>query len=110
MKILLFNLILLINFVFISNSVAANKNNFAKVGDYIIAEISSQANDYDTANQYYLNLLKKDKKNTGLIIKIIKNNLLNEKIQLANKHYLKLEKIGCPKTEIECIHFTQSIG
>jgi len=110
MKILLFNLILLINFVFISNSVAANKNNLAKVGDYIIAEISSQANDYDTANQYYLNLLKKDKKNTGLIIKIIKNNLLNEKIQLANKHYLKLEKIGCPKTEIECINFTQSIG
>ena len=50
MKILLFNLILLINFVFISNSVAANKNNLAKVGDYIIAEISSQANDYDTAN------------------------------------------------------------
>ena len=47
MKILLFNLILLINFVFISNSVAANKNNLAKVGDYIIAEISSQANDYD---------------------------------------------------------------
>ncbi|MDC3144245.1 tetratricopeptide repeat protein [Pelagibacteraceae bacterium] len=110
MKILLFNLILLINFVFISNSVAANKNNLAKVGDYIIAEISSQANDYDTASQYYLNLLKKDKKNTGLIIKIIKNSLLNEKIQLANKHYLKLEKIGCPKTEIECIHFTQSIG
>ena len=59
MKILLFNLILLINFVFISNSVAANKNNLAKVGDYIIAEISSQANDYDTANQYYLNLLNR---------------------------------------------------
>ena len=110
MKILLFNLTLLINLLFISNSVAANKNNLAKVGDYIIAEISSQANDYDTANQYYLNLLKKDKKNTGLIIKIIKNNLLNEKIQLANKYYIKLDKIGCAKTEIECINFTQSIG
>ena len=48
------------------NVSAAKKDNFPKVGDYLIAQISSQANDYNAANKYYLNLLKKDKKNTDL--------------------------------------------
>ena len=92
------------------NVSAAKKDNFPKVGDYLIAQISSQANDYNAANKYYLNLLKKDKKNTDLYLKIIKNNLLNGKIEDANKYYIKLEKIGCNNTNIECINFLQSIG
>jgi len=92
------------------NVSAAKKDNFPKVGDYLIAQISSQANDYNAANKYYLNLLKKDKKNTDLYLKIIKNNLLNGKIEDANKYYIKLEKIGCNSTNIECINFLQSIG
>ena len=92
------------------NVSAAKKDNFPKVGDYLIAQISSQANDYNAANKYYLNLLKKDKKNTDLYLKIIKNNLLNGKIEDANKYYIKLEKIGCSNINIECINFLQSIG
>ena len=92
------------------NVSAAKKDNFPKVGDYLIAQISSQANDYNAANKYYLNLLKKDKKNIDLYLKIIKNNLLNGKIEDANKYYIKLEKIGCNNTNIECINFLQSIG
>ena len=54
----------LISIVFLQVNVsAAKKDSTLSVGDYLIAQISSQANDYNAANIYYLNLLKKDKKN-----------------------------------------------
>jgi tetratricopeptide (TPR) repeat protein len=106
----LYTFVLILAMLLQVNVSAAKKDNFPKVGDYLIAQISSQANDYNAANKYYLNLLKKDKKNTDLYLKIIKNNLLNGKIEDANKYYIKLEKIGCNNTNIECINFLQSIG
>jgi tetratricopeptide (TPR) repeat protein len=106
----LYTFVLILAMLLQVNVSAAKKDNFPKVGDYLIAQISSQANDYNAANKYYLNLLKKDKKNTDLYLKIIKNNLLNGKIEDANKYYIKLEKIGCSNINIECINFLQSIG
>ena len=101
----------LISIVFLQVNVsAAKKDSTLSVGDYLIAQISSQANDYNAANIYYLNLLKKDKKNINLYLKIIKNNLLNNKIEEANKYYIKLKKIGCNNSNLECINFLESIG
>ena len=57
----LVNLILLSNLIFLNSAAAANKDNFPKVGDYLIAEISSQESDYEIANRHYLRLIKKDK-------------------------------------------------
>lgn len=101
----------LISIVFLQVNVsAAKKDSTLRVGDYLIAQISSQANDYNAANIHYLNLLKKDKKNINLYLKIIKNNLLNNKIEEANKYYIKLKKIGCNNSNLECINFLESIG
>ena len=106
----LVNLILLSNLIFLNSAAAANKDNFPKVGDYLIAEISSQESDYEIANRHYLRLLKKDKKNVSLLTDIAKNNLLNKKIDTANKYYQTLLKIGCSNLNSECFNFLQSTG
>ena len=110
LQIKLFILIFLSIFIFHGNAIASKKNNLPKVSDYLIAQISSQANDYEAANEHYLNLLKKDKSNVSLHIKIIKNNLLNNNIEAANKYYVKLKKLGCSDNDIECNSILQSIG
>lgn len=106
----LVNLILLSNLIFLNSAAAANKDNFPKVGDYLIAEISSQESDYEIANRHYLRLIKKDKKNVSLLTDIAKNNLLNKKIDTANKYYQTLLKIGCSNLNSECFNFLQSTG
>ena len=106
----LVNLILLLNLIFLNSAAAANKDNFPKVGDYLVAEISSQESDYEIANRHYLRLIKKDKKNVSLLTDIAKNNLLNKKIDTANKYYQTLVKIGCSDPNSECFNFLQSTG
>ena len=106
----------LLIFIFIStlilhgNAIASKKNNLPKVSDYLIAQISFQAKDYKASNKHYLNLLKKDKGNISLHLNIIKNNLLNNNIDAANKYYIKLKKLGCDNSNIECTSLLQSIG
>ena len=85
LQIKLFILIFLSIFIFHGNAIASKKNNLPKVSDYLIAQISFQAKDYKAANKHYLNLLKKDKGNISLHLNIIKNNLLNNNIDAANK-------------------------
>ena len=109
-QIKLFTLIFFSILIFHGNAIASKKNNLPKVSDYLIAQISSQANDYEAANEHYLNLLKKDKSNVSLHIKIIKNNLLNNNIEAANKYYIKLKNLGCNDNYIECNSILQSIG
>ena len=84
-QIKLFIFIFISIFILKGNAIGSNNNNSLKVSDYLIAQISSQTNDYRVANKHYLSLLKKDKGNISLHLKIIKNNLLNNDIDAANK-------------------------
>ena len=51
-QIKLFILIFFSILIFHGNAIASKKNNLPKVSDYLIAQISSQANDYEAANEH----------------------------------------------------------
>ena len=70
-QIKLFILIFFSILIFHGNAIASKKNNLPKVSDYLIAQISSQANDYEAANEHYLNLLKKDKSNVKKFLRYL---------------------------------------
>ena len=79
-----------------------------KVGDYLVAKISSISNDYGITKRYYQRLHRSNPDNLLALDRLLLLSILDGDLLSANNYSFKLAKAGCDKNANSCCMNNQS--
>ena len=79
-----------------------------QVGDYLVAKISSDSNDYSTTKRYYQRLHRSNPNDLLALDRLLLLSILDGDLLSANNYSFKLAKAGCDKNVNSCCMNNQS--
>ena len=88
-------------------SLSADKERI-QVGDYLVAKISNNENDYRVTKRFYQKIHRKDPTNLLALDRLLLLSLLDGDLLSANKYSFKLAQVGCDKSKNACCMSNQS--
>ena len=101
-------IIFILLFNFLSISLQASQYIPPRVGDYLVAKISSASNDYDVTKKYYQRLHRANPDNLLALDRLLLLSILDGDLLSANNYSFKLAKAGCDKNINSCCMNNQS--
>tara|TARA_A100001015_G_scaffold43195_1_gene47486 strand:+ start:487 stop:873 length:387 start_codon:yes stop_codon:yes gene_type:complete len=103
-RLLSFILIFILSF----SSANAAKTNLPKIGDYLVANISSNSNDYKITKRYYQKLHRSNPNDLLALDRLLLLSILDGDLYSANNYSFKLAQAGCDKKVNSCCMNNQS--
>jgi len=79
-----------------------------QVGDYLVAKISNNENDYGVTKRFYQKIHRKNPTNLLVLDRLLLLSLLEGDLLSANKYSFKLAQVGCDKSKDACCMSNQS--
>jgi len=79
-----------------------------QVGDYLVAKISSDSNDYSVTKRYYQRLHRSNPNDLLALDRLLLLSILDGDLLSANNYSFKLAKAGCDKNVNSCCMNNQS--
>jgi len=101
-------LFLILIFTLSFSSANAAKTNLPKIGDYLVANISSNSNDYKITKRYYQKLHRSNPNDLLALDRLLLLSILDGDLYSANNYSFKLAQAGCDKKVNSCCMNNQS--
>ena len=79
-----------------------------EVGDYLVAKISNNENDYRVTKRFYQKIHKKNPSDLLALDRLLLLSLLEGDFMSANQYSFKLAQVGCDKSNNACCKSNQS--
>ena len=79
-----------------------------QVGDYLVAKISNNENDYRATKRFYQKIHRKNPTDLLALDRLLLLSLLDGDLLSANKYSFKLAQVGCDKSKNACCMSNQS--
>jgi len=79
-----------------------------QVGDYLVAKISNNENDYKVTKRFYQKIHRKNPTDLLALDRLLLLSLLDGDLLSANKYSFKLAQVGCDKSKDACCMSNQS--
>tara|TARA_B100001057_G_scaffold163769_1_gene164393 strand:- start:3034 stop:4704 length:1671 start_codon:yes stop_codon:yes gene_type:complete len=79
-----------------------------EVGDYLVAKVSIDSNDYNVTKRYYQKILRKNPSNLQSLDRLLLLSILEGDIQSAKNYSFKLARVGCDQKRNACCMNNQS--
>ena len=92
----------------IVSSSFAIKSPGPEVGDYLVAKVSIDSNDYNVTKRYYQKILRKNPSNLQSLDRLLLLSILEGDIQSAKNYSFKLARVGCDQKRNACCMNNQS--
>ena len=92
----------------IVSSSFAIKSPGPEVGDYLVAKVSIDSNDYNVTKRYYQKILRKNPSNLQSLDRLLLLSILEGDIQNAKNYSFKLARVGCDQKRNACCMNNQS--
>ena len=92
----------------ITNISFASTSSGPQVGDYLVAKVSIDSNDYNVTKRYYQRILRKNPNNLLSLDRLLLLSILDGDIQSAKNYSFKLARVGCDQKRNACCMNNQS--
>tara|TARA_Y100001970_G_scaffold39709_1_gene48920 strand:+ start:5538 stop:7202 length:1665 start_codon:yes stop_codon:yes gene_type:complete len=90
-----------------AHSLGTNKERI-QVGDYLVAKISNNENDYRVTKRFYQKIHRNNPTDLLALDRLLLLSLLDGDLLSANKYSFKLAQVGCDKSKNACCMSNQS--